>query len=76
RTKIRIDMCIQLTDYGDEIFNTVWTVGKELFGPKYPINDMLTMRIEGDREKGRISAAGIDSEVTGSDHAPVYVEFS
>jgi exodeoxyribonuclease-3 len=29
-----------------------------------------------DREKGRISAAGIDSEVTGSDHAPVYVEFS
>lgn len=53
-TRIRIDMCVQLTDYGDEVFNTVWTVGKELFGPKYPINDRLTMRIEGDREKGRI----------------------
>jgi len=54
RTKITIDMCIQLTDYGDEIFDTVWTVGKELFGPKYPINDNLSMKIEGDREKGII----------------------
>ena len=28
-----------------------------------------------DREASKIRAAGIDSDVTGSDHAPVYVEF-
>lgn len=73
RTKITIDMCIQLTDYGDEIFDTVWTVGKELFGPKYPINDNLSMKIEGDREKGMIDPYNPTFKHTGSNDDKLHI---
>jgi len=45
RTQVTIEFDIQMTDYGDELFNTVYTAGRQLFGPSYSVNDNMQMKI-------------------------------